>query len=252
LLVGIPYVLIAGLGLFLPLLGVLAVCLRRREPRLYVLFPLLLIANFLAMFFGLALDMTSSTPDELPHRPIMIVYFFVASWVGGALGLILSESRLKSIARKAALIGLPGLLLVPAIFGPGVQLMRAMPSISPVRIPVAYLRVAEYMRTHGGPEDLFQHSRFDRTYAFAALSERKPFVAHTLTIMPYRSDMVEKRSNAIDYLMGIKQAQLVTGTAHAFGIRWFVFEAGDRLEWPAEIAEKPVLEAGPFKLYAFE
>jgi hypothetical protein len=31
-----------------------------------------------------------------------------------------------------------------------------------------------------------------------------------------------------------------------------VLERGDRLEWPAEIADKPVLEAGRFKLYAFE
>ncbi|HWA71028.1 MAG TPA: hypothetical protein VG937_01765 [Polyangiaceae bacterium] len=252
LLFGIFYVLLAAFGLFLPLLGVLVARLRRREPRLYVLFPLLLLANFLAMFFGLALDMTSSTPDELSHRPIMIVYFFVATWVGGALGLILSESGLKAVALKSAFVIVPALLLVPATFGPGVQLMRAMSSISPVRLPVAYLRVAEYMRAHGEPADLFQHSQFDRTYVFAALSERRPFVAHTLTVMPYRADMVEARSTAVDHLMGIRQAQLVRGTAHAFGIRWFVLERGDRLEWPAEIADKPVLEAGRFKLYAFE
>jgi hypothetical protein len=196
--------------------------------------------------------MTSSTPDELSHRPLMIVYFFVVSWVGGALGLLLSESRWKSIAGKVAWVAVPALLLVPALFGSGVQWMRAMPSISPVRIPNAYIRVAEYMRTHGGREDLFQHSQFDRTYVFAALSERRPFVAHTLTRMPYRSEMVEARSNAVDHLTGLRQAELVRGTAHAFGIRWFVQERGDRLDWPAEVADKPALEAGPFRLYAFE
>lgn len=249
---GIPYVLFASLGLFVPLLGVLVVCLWRRAPRLYVLFPLVLVVNFLAMFFGLALDMTSSTPDELSHRPIIIVYFFVASWVGAAAGLLLSESRLKSIAPKAAFAILPALLLVPAMFGAGVQLMPVMSSISPVRLPVAYLRVAEYMRTHGTTEDLFQHSQFDRTYVFAALAERRPFVAHTLTLMPYRSDMVNTRTNAVDHLMGIDQAALLRGTAHAFGIRWFVLDGADRVSWPAEVADKPVLESGRFKLYAFE
>lgn len=252
LLFGVPYVLFAALGLFLPLLVVLALRLRGRTPGLYVLFPLALIANFLAMFFGLALDFTSSTPDELSHRPIMIVYFFVASWVGGALCLTLLESRRLGAIARNAMLGLGALLLlVPAFFGSGVQLMPAMPLISPVRLPVAYLKVAEYIRTHGGPEDVFQHSHFDRTYVIAALSERRPFVAHTLTLMPYRSEMVQKRTGAIEYFMGIRQAQLVVGTAHAFGFRWFVLERGERVDWPPEIADRPVLEIGPLKLYEF-
>jgi len=77
------------LGLSVPLLLVLVVALRKRVSRLYVSFPLMLIANFLVMLFGLALDSASSTPDELSHRPLMIVYFFVVVWVGGASALTL-------------------------------------------------------------------------------------------------------------------------------------------------------------------
>ena len=80
---GPPYVLLSALGLFAPLLVILAIRLRKRTLAVLVLFPLLLVANFLAMFLGLALDLRSSTPDELSHRPIMIVYFFVVAWVGG-------------------------------------------------------------------------------------------------------------------------------------------------------------------------
>ena len=251
LLFGVPYVLFSALGLFVPLLVILVVRLRGRMPLLYVLFPLLLIANFLAMFFGLALDFQRSTPDELSHRPVMIVYFFVVTWVGGALGLILVESRRLSGIAQPAIIGLATLLMaVPAFLGPGVQRMWAMPGISPVRVPISLVRVAEYIRTHGGTEDVFQDSQFDRTYAIAALSERRTFVSHTMTLMPFRGEMVAARTAAIDRLMGLHQPKLVVSTARAFGLRWFVLQKGNRVNWPSEVAN-PVFENGPFTVYEF-
>ena len=252
LLFGVPYVLFAALGLFFPLLVVLAVRLRRRAPLLYVLFPLLLCGNFLVMFFGLALDFASSTPDELSHRPLMIVYFFVVTWVGGAAGFMLIESsRLRRVARPA-LVGLAVLLMVvPARLGPGVQKIWAMPGSSPVRLPMALVLVAEYIHAHGEGEDVFQHSQFDRMYALAALSERRTFVAHTLTRMPFRAEMVDSRTNAVDFFMGLRKPSAVRATAHAFGFRWFVLERGDRVDWPREIANYPAFEAGPFKVYEF-
>ena len=249
---GIPYVLLATLGVFAPLLVVLAVWLRQRLPLLQRLFPLLLSANFLAMFFGLALDFESSTPDELSHRPLILVYFFVVTWIGGALGLLVVEStRLRGFARPFGIGLVAALLVVPAHFGAGVQNMWAMPRVSPVAVPSSLLRVAEYMRVHGGSDDVFQDSQFDRTCTLAALAERRTFVAHTMTRMPFRSEMVEARTNAIDHFMGIRQPKLIIGTARALGFRWFVLERGDRVDWPAEIADHPVLDAEPFKLYEF-
>jgi len=249
---GIPYVLLAVLGAFAPLLVFVLVRLRQRISRLELLFPLLLITNFLAMFFGLALDFESSTPDELSHRPLLIVYFFVSTFVGGGLGLLVRDSeRARRVAAPAAIGLLTLLLAVPAYFGAGVQAMWAMPRISPVKVPSSLLRIAQHMRDHGRRDDVFQDSQFDRTCIFAALAEREPFVAHTLTRMAFRSEMVEARTNAIDHFMGIRQAKLVRGTAQALGFRWFVLQRGDRVDWPPEIADHPVLEAGPFRLYEF-
>jgi hypothetical protein len=251
LLFGIPYVLATALGVFVLLLALLVVRLWRREPRLYVLFPLLLIANFLAMFFGLALDFVRSTPDELSQRPIMMVYFFVVAWIGGVLGLSVESQRSSRFAR-AGVLGVAALsLAVPAWFGPGVQRMWAMPKISPYRVPTGLVRVAEYIREHGGTEDVFQDSQFDRTYAIAALSERRPFVAHTMTTMPFRADTVATRSAAVDHLMNLRQKQLVEGTARAYGLNWFVLHRGNSVKWPPELTNAPALEAGPLTLYRF-
>jgi hypothetical protein len=252
LLFGIPYVLLGALGLFVPLLVVLVIALGKRTPPLYVVFPLLLIVNFLAMFFGLALDFDRSTPDELSHRPVMIVYFFVVTFVGGALGVTLFESRRLNRVARPALLGLGvALMVVPALLGRGVQRMRAMPTMSPVRLPVALVRVAEHIRAHGGPEDIFQDSQFDRTYAIAALSERRTFVAHTMTLIPFRGEMVATRTTAVDRLMELRQPKLVVGTARAFGLRWFVLQRGNRVNWPPELANHPVFEMGAFRLYEF-
>jgi len=252
LLIGIPYVLLASLGLFLPLLVILVIGQRARISRILRLFPLLLIVNFLAMFFGLALDFSRSTPDELSQRPVMVMYFFVVTWVGAALGLSLLESRRLGHVARPAIIGLSTLLMVvPAFFGSGVQQMWAMPRISPVRLPVPLVRIAEYLREHGNAEDVFQDSQFDRTYTVAALSERRTFASRPMTLMPYHSDLVEVRAAAIDRFMGIRHPKLITVTARTLGFRWFLLEPGDRVDWPAEIADHPAFSMGPYRLYEF-
>lgn len=252
LLYGVPYVAFAILGLALPALALLVGVLRRRVPRLYVLFPLLLLANFVIMFFGLALDFASSTPDELSHRPLMIVYFFVLAWLGGALGLLLSESRRWAAVAERVVIGAAVLLLVvPASFGAGVQRMWAMPQMSPTSLPASLVGIAEHIRDHGSPDDVFQDSQFDRIYALAALSERRTFVAHTLTRMPFRDELVQERTAAIERFSRLRQARTVEATARAFGFRWFVLQPGASVHWPKEASTEPVLVAGPFKLYEF-
>jgi hypothetical protein len=217
-----------------------------------VLFPLLLAANFLAMFLGLALDLRSSTPDELSHRPLMIVYFVDAAWVGGAAGLLLLDSRRLGRVARPALVCLAVLLLaVPAVAGSGVQRMWAMRMFSPVRVPVGLVRAAEYMRDHGDSHDIFQDSQFDRTCAIAALAERSNYAARSLTIISYNSDLLQQRIALIDRFMELREAAAVVATAHQIGLRWFLLDPGDQIAWPAEIAQRPEFEFEGYRLYRF-
>ncbi len=242
----------AALGLVAPLLVILAIRLRRHAPALLVLFPILLIANFLAMFFGLALDFSRSTPDELSHRPVMVMYFGVMAWVGGAAGLSLLESRRLGRIARPAMIGLAVLLMaVPAFFGSGVQRMWAMRKFSPVRVPIGLVRAAEYMRDHGGTRDVFQDSEFDRTYTVAALSERRAYAARTMTRISQNSERVEERAETIDKLMQLRDPAALAATARELGLRWFLLNPSDRVDWPAEIATRPAFELGGYRLYRF-
>ena len=252
LLFGVPFVLLAALGLFAPLLVVLAIRLRRRTSLLLVLFPFLLIANFLAMFLGLALDFSRSTPDELSHRPVMVMYFGVVAWVGGAAGRSLFESRRLGRIARPTLIGLVVLLMaVPAFFGAGVERMWSMRGFSSVRVPIGLVRAADYLREHSSPQDVFQDSQFDRTYTVAALAERRAYVARTMTRMSYNHEKVEERVAAIEQLMGLRAAEAIVAGARKLGFRWFLLKPDSTVEWPAEIANHPAFELNGYKLYRF-
>jgi len=253
LVVGIPFVLLATLGLLAPLLLILVIRMRKRTPALLWLFPLLLIANFLAMFFGLALDFRSSTPDELSQRPVMLVYFFVVAWIGGALGLAVLESRRLGRIARPAIVSLAILLLaVPAFLGSGVQRMWAMPRVSPpLRVPIGLYRAAEYMRDHGDAGDIFQDSQFDRTYTVAALSERRTYVARTMTRTGYNAEKVEEREADIERFVRLRNAAAVGAFAQKLGIRWFLLDPSDQVRWPEEGVNRPVFELGGYRLYRF-
>jgi hypothetical protein len=250
--VGVPYLLLSSLGLLALLLPVLAVRLRKRSSAALVSFPLLVVANFLAMFLGLALDLRSSTPDELSHRPIMIMYFVVVAWVGGAAGLLLLESRRLGRVARPALLGTAVLLqLLPGILGAGVQRQWAMPMFSPVRVPIGLVRAAAYMRDHGDSRDVFQDSQFDRTCAVAALAERSPYASRSLTIISYNADLLRQRIAVVETLMDLRDAATVAATARLIGLRWFLLDPGDQIAWPSEIAQRPVFELGGYRLYRF-
>ncbi|HSS40707.1 MAG TPA: hypothetical protein VLT58_18215, partial [Polyangia bacterium] len=250
--IGAPYVLLSALGVFAPLLVLLAVRLRKRAPAVLVVLPLLLVANFLAMLLGLALDLRSSTPDELSHRPVMIVYFAVVSWVGAAAGVLAVESRrLQRFARPALIVLAVALLAVPAFLGAGVQRMWAMRMFSPVRVPIGLVRAAEYLRDHAGPNDVFQDSQFDRTCAVAALAERSTYAARTLTIMSTNADLLQQRIASVESFMELRDAAAVAATARQLGIGWFLLDPGDQIKWPAAIADSPVFEMAGYRLYKF-
>ncbi len=252
LAIGAPFILLATLGLFAPLLAILAIRLRKRTSSLFLIFPLLLTANFLAMFLGLALDFGSSTPDELSHRPVMVMYFGVVAWVGGAAGLLLIESRrLGRIARPAILCLTVLLLAVPAFLGPGIQRNWAMRMFSPVRVPIGLYRAAEYMRDHGDARDVFEDSESDRTYTVAALSERRAYVVQAMNPSRYNSVLVEERSDAIEALMRLRDSAAVAARARELGLRWFLLNPGNQVDWPEEITGRPAFELGGFRLYRF-
>jgi hypothetical protein len=107
------------------------------------------------------------------------------------------------------------------------------------------------MHDHGSAGDVFQDSQFDRTYTVAALSERRAYASHTMTRMSYNSERVEEREEAIDNLRQLHDPAAVAATARKLGLRWFLLNPSDKVEWPEAIANRPEFELGGYRLYRF-
>ena len=85
----------------------------------------------------------------------------------------------------------------------------------------------------------------------AALSERRPYVARSQTKIRHNADRVEERVEAVDRLMGLRETAAVVATAKKLGIRWFLLDPGDVVDWPDELAKRPAFESDGFRLYGF-
>ena len=250
---GAPYLLLMVFGLFFPAVIVLLIRFRFRIPRLLWVFPILIASNFLLMALGLAFDHRGiGAPDELPHRPFVVMYFAVMAWTGGLVGWTLLRSRrLRNVVQVAIACGTVVLLVVPAIWGSGVQRIEAMRWGSHVRITPGLCRAAEYLRDHSKPSDVFQDSSFDSKYVSAALSERHPYVEHMMVRVSYKAHVVDQRTAEIKALMQLPDASAVLATARTLGIQWFLLYPGHGVAWPAALVNAPVFNHGGFRVYRF-
>ena len=251
---GAPYLVLAALGFVGPLLVVLAIRLRSRRKEPLFVFPFLLVVNFLVMALGLALDNRGvATAEELQHRPFVWMYFALMSWGGGAAGLLLIEWRRLERWAKPVLCSLAVVLMVvPALKGGGIQRIPMMPEASYLSCSTGLLKVAEYMRTHGKPKELFQDSSFDFNYLVAALADRQPYVARTFIRVAYNEKLVEQRAVEVVQLMNLVDPSAVAANAHRMGITWFVLRPGQPVRWAAALVNKPAFADGGFRLYRFE
>jgi hypothetical protein len=254
LMIGAPYLVAESLGGVALLFVVLAIALRGRLAKPLLLFPLLLMVNFLVMALGLALDTRGvATPEELQHRPFIWVYFVWVAWVGGAAGWALVRSRWLGRFAKPVILGLAVILMVvPAVKGHGIQNIRTMPTVSNVPNSNDLLRATEFMRTHGHAQDLFQDSSFDANYLLAAFSDRRPYVEQMLIRVAHNEQLVARRTSEVQKLMLLATSEAVLSEARRMGIRWFLLRPGQGVNWPAAIVGNPAFTSGTVRVYRFD
>jgi hypothetical protein len=205
------------------------------------------------MALGLALDNRGvGTPEELPHRPFVWMYFVVVTWLGALAGLAFVRSkRLQRVSRPILLSLVFGLLAFPAVKAAGIQRVSTMSTSSYVPYSTALLQAADYMRTHGDRRDVFQDSAFDTNYLVSALSGRRAYVERTF-IRLARNEELESRVVAVNKLMQMQAEAAVHAEAQRLGIRWFLARPGQALAWPPEIALHPAFAMDGYRVYGFE
>ena len=255
LVLGAPYLLLATLGIIGPVLVALMFHLRKRVAGLFRIFPLVIAANFLVMALGLALDTRHvGTPEELQHRPFLLMYFVLAAWTGAAGGFALLRSRWVGHLAKPIIACLILLLLaVPALEGPNLQGLRTMPHEAKIRIPTGLLRATEFMRDHGSAADVFQASSLDPMYIIAALSDRQPYYDRQLYwVRESELALLTERTSQVVQLMQLEDPGMVIMTAYRMGLQWFLLYPEQSVAWSPIVAAHPAFQSGGFKLYRFD
>jgi hypothetical protein len=181
------------------------------------------------------------------------MYFAVMAWTGGLVGWTLLRSRrLRNVLQVAVTFGTAALLVVPAVWGSGVQRNPNMGWGSHVRLAPGIFRAAEYIRDHSKAGDVFQDSSFDSKYIAAALTERRPYVEHMMVHVSYKAYLVDQRTAEINALMQMQDAKAVLAAARTMGIRWFLLQPGQRVGWPAGMVNNPAFGSGGFRVYRFD
>ncbi len=243
----------SAVGLFFVAYVALAAVLRRRVQVWVLLFPGLVLLNFLVMALGLAFDDRGvGTREELLHRPFVWAYFVTATWVGGAAAFAALGEGATSRWRRAALCAIVAVMLVvPWRLGRGVQAEPPWALVN-LRVPTAVLDAARHLREHAHASDVVQDAHGDPYLVFAALSERRPFVVAYWSPTRYAAREVAVRREYVSGLLSSTEPVQVKDLASRLGIRWLLLYPGDAVAWPQAMVDRPVFAADGFTLYRFE
>jgi len=247
----VPLLVICTFGLH-PLLYLVQVRrLRRTDDSRVWLFPLLVGGLYLFMATCLALDdRRVGSSLELLHRPFMWAYFVFVLWGGavtyrhfGGDGPPAKRAGRWTLAAAAL-----ALLFVPARFGAGIQTLANW-GFGHQRLPAGQVAVADFIRANSPRTDVVQDARIATGMILSALCERQAFACGTNGARE-PAGLLE-RMRALEELAQVRNRGRVEAFMKGNGIRWYVINPGDRVQWTDTIGRPPAFQSGGYRVYRF-
>ena len=226
-----------------------AVWIRKSVPAAIWAFPLLVMANYLIMALGLAMDEKAiGAPDELINRPLVWAYFAIVAWTGGALyHRLLGEGLPRATLARAGL-GVVALLgfAVPLSLASNLQTYpRWAAFASFIRLPTCLVDAARFVRDHSAPSDVVQDSEND--FRFTGLAER-PIFAMGVSPGPPGLD---RRLEDLDAFRRMSSPGEIKAFAARNHIDWYVLRPTTELAWPAAIRDEALFECEGYRVFHF-
>ena len=229
--------------------------IRKSTPAAVWAFPLLVMANYLIMSLGLAMDRKDiGSPDELVNRPLVWAYFAVAAWTGGAVYYRLFGDGLPRATAARVLLGLAALLglVVPLTFAANLQTFPHWPGFTSFReagaVPTCLVDAARFIRQHSAPSDVVQDSENDPRVWVTALAERPDFAMYVPNRPPAGLDQRLADLAAFKRLTNITD---IKAYAVRNQITWYVLRPTSEVAWPTALRDEAVFECGGYRVLHF-
>ena len=248
--------LLSTFGLWILATPLLAVATKRRTTGAVFFFPFLIIANYLFMTIGLALDTRGvGTPDELLNRPLVWAYFVVAAWTAGATYFLAAGNHPPQ--SKKAQAGVVSLLLVAFA---GVFFLSSSLQTLPTRqgfgryeefnsVPLCLVKASEYIMQNSLLGDVIQDSENDPRFVVTALTERQLFAGKTT--FGGEAKKHQERLNGLAQFLEMRDSKALLAYAAAHKISWYLLHPRAQVSWPETFLQKAVYTCEGFRVYRF-
>jgi hypothetical protein len=229
---------------------------RAKIPAALLCFPLLVVANYLVMSIGLAMDTHGvGTPDELINRPLVWAYFVVAAWTaGGAYHLAVGRNSPPSAKARLALLAVACLSLAgPLVFSRNLQTFPTRPGYERYEqfgsVPVCLVRASQYIRNNSRTDEIVQDSDNDPRYVVTALSERQRFAGDS--IFGGHTKQLRERLDGLVGFKALHDAAEVETFAASHGISWYLLHPDSSISWPVSVVQTAVFECDGYRVFHF-
>ena len=252
---GAALVLLGTFGYWSVIAVAAAMWIRKRVHAAVWAFPLLVMANYLIMALGLAMDTKEiGSPDELLNRPLVWAYFAVVAWTGGAVYHLLFGEGLPRATATRSVLGAVALLalVVPLSFATNLQTFPHWPRFASFRqagaMPTCLVDAARYIRQHSAPGDVVQDSENDPRVWVTALAERPDFAMYAANRPPVGLD---RRLADLAAFKRLANAAEIKAFAVRNHIAWYVLRPTSDVAWPASLRDGAVFECGGYRVLRF-
>lgn len=249
-------ILFFSFGAWLVIAPVVQWKLRKRIPRDLLVFPIVVVVNYLVMALGLALEKKGiGTPEEMMNRPMAWAYFVLVAFSTAGM-VMLWRSRSARDARTArASAWVAAALVCAALVGVGLHATN-LQTLHADRehqnyadfngAPLCQVRAAEYIRDHSRVDDLMQDSRGDPRLLSTAIAERQSYVS--VATFGGRAAGWDDRRGAIDAVQRSGNVDALEALAARDGITWYLLHPEDAEPWPRSFVGGAAFECSGYRV----
>lgn len=216
-------------------------------------FPLWVVANYMVMALGLAIESRGiGTPEELQNRPMAWAYFILVTFtVAGIAALWIGRHPRVPARARWALAGAAGLALAAvAIHAPNFQTIAALRGLSSYAafnaVPLCQLRAAEYIRQHARPGELMQDSEGDPRFVSTAIAERQEYVG--FEGFGGATAGWKERVRAFKAIQRSGDLPALEALAGRDRLTWYLLHPADAASWPRSFLDRAAFECSGFRV----